>query len=161
MRAGLAVVRSGYPEQGLGSHTNFEGLIAMIKRGRISAYRRAVGVCAGCVLGGMGIGVAGAPSATAAPDCTQEGVTATVSAVTGSARQYLDSHPDANQAARTAAGLPHDQAAATLRDYFRSHPQQYRDLHGILAPVADTERKCNVAALPPNVESAFHEFMVD
>jgi hypothetical protein len=51
------------------------------------------------------------------------------------------------------------QAAATLRDYFSTHPQQYSDLRGILAPIADTERQCNVAARPPNLDWAYHQFM--
>jgi hemophore-related protein len=75
------------------------------------------------------------------------------------ARQYLDGHPDANQAAIAASNQPHPQAAATLRDYFRTHPQEYSDLRGILTPVDDTERQCHVTALPPNLESAFHQFM--
>jgi hemophore-related protein len=79
--------------------------------------------------------------------------------VTGSARQYLDGHPDANQAAIAASNQPHPQAAATLRDYFSAHPQEYSDLRGILAPIDDTERQCHVTALPPNLESAYHQFM--
>jgi heme-binding protein len=122
---------------------------------RSPAYRRVVGV--GCVLGG--IVIAAAPSAAAAPDCSPAGVQATVDSVTGSARQYLDGHPGANQAAIAAANQPHPQAAATLRDYFSTHPQEYSDLRGILAPIDDTERECHVTALPPNVESAYHQFM--
>ena len=33
-------------------------------------------------------------------------------------------------------------------------------LRGILALIGDTERHCNVTALPPNLESAYHEFVV-
>ena len=33
------------------------------------------------------------------------------------------------------------------------------DLRGILSSIGDTERQCNVTALPPNLESAYHEFM--
>jgi hemophore-related protein len=114
----------------------------------------------GCALGGLTIGlIGGAPSAVAAPDCSPAGVSGTVSSVTGSARHYLDAHPGANQAVSAAYDQPHDQAAANLRSYFTAHPQEYNDLHGILAPIGDTERQCNVAALPPNLESAYHEFM--
>jgi hemophore-related protein len=117
-------------------------------------------VSAGCLLGGLAIGlIVAAPPATAAPDCSPGGVSATVSSVTGSARQYLDGHPGANQVVMSAYGQPHDQAAANLRGYFTAHPQEYTDLHGILAPIGDTERQCHVAALPPNLESAYQEFM--
>jgi heme-binding protein len=109
--------------------------------------------------GGMGIGIVGTPSAAAAPDCSLAGVRATVASVTGSARQYLDGHPDANRAAVTASNQPHSQAAATLRDYFSMHPQECSDLRGILAPIDDAERQCHVTALPPNLESAYHQFM--
>ena len=40
-----------------------------------------------------------------------------------------------------------------------SRPHEYYDLRGILSPIGDTERQCSVTALPPNLESAFHEFM--
>jgi heme-binding protein len=133
--------------------------MTIMKISRFTAYRRAAGIGAGCVLGGTAIGIVGAPSAAAAPDCSPQSVQATVTSVTGSARQYLDGHPDANQAAIAASNQPHRQAAATLRDYFSTHPQEYSDLRGILAPIDDTERQCHVAALPPNLESAYHQFM--
>lgn len=130
-----------------------------MKISRSAVYRRVSGVGVGCVLGGIGIGVVGGPLAAAAPDCSPAGVQATVASATQSARQYLDAHPGANQAAIAASNQPHPQAAATLRDYFSTHPQEYSDLRGILAPIDDTERQCNVTALPPNLESAYHQFM--
>ncbi|WP_155722778.1 hemophore-related protein, partial [Mycobacterium avium] len=51
------------------------------------------------------------------------------------------------------------QAESSLRSYFTGHPQEYNDLRGILAPIGDTERQCNVTALPPYLESAYQEFM--
>ncbi len=84
---------------------------------------------------------------------------ATVSSATGSAQQYLATHPGANQVVTAAYGQPRPQAASSLRSYFTAHSQEYNDLRGILAPIGDTERQCNVAALPPTLESAYHEFM--
>jgi heme-binding protein len=107
----------------------------------------------------MAMAIVAAPSAGAAPDCSPVGVNATVSSVTGSAQQYLTGHPDANQVVTAAYGQPRAQAASNLRNYFTAHPQQYYDLRGILAPVGDTERQCNVTSLPPNLESAYQEFM--
>ncbi|MCV7198683.1 heme-binding protein [Mycobacterium angelicum] len=118
-----------------------------------------VGVGAGCLLGGLAIGIIGAPSAAAAPDCSPEGVNATVSSVTSAAQQYLATHPGASQVVTAAYGQPRGDAAANIRGYFTSHPNEYYELRGILAPIGDTERQCNVAALPPNLESAYHEFM--
>jgi hemophore-related protein len=130
-----------------------------MKIGRIAAYRRLAGISAGCLLGGMAFGIIGAPSAAAVPDCSPGGVNATVSSATGAARQYLNSHPDANQAVSAAESQPRGQASASLRNYFSSHPQEYNDLRGILAPIGDTERQCHVTALPPHLESAYQEFM--
>ena len=131
----------------------------MMKFSSIVARKRAVGISAGCLLGGMVVGFVGASSAAAAPDCSPDGVNATVSSATGSAQQYLAAHPDANQVVMAAYGQPRPQAAADLRTYFTAHPNEYYDLRGILAPIGDTERQCNVTALPPNLESAYHEFM--
>ncbi|OMC39660.1 heme-binding protein [Mycobacterium sp. IS-1264] len=125
--------------------------------------RRVAGVSAGVLLGGMAagmaVGIVAAPSAAAAPDCSPAGVNATVSSVTDSAQQYLAGHPGANQVVMAAYGQPRAQAASNLRNYFTAHPQEYYDLRGILAPIGDTERQCSVTALPPNLESAYQEFM--
>jgi heme-binding protein len=130
-----------------------------MKISSIVARRRVAGVSAGCLLGALTVGIANAPAAAAAPDCSPGGVNATVSSVTGAAQQYLSAHPDANQVVTAAYGEPRSQAESNLRDYFTAHPQQYYDLRGILAPIGDTERQCNDAALPPNLESAYQEFM--
>lgn len=130
-----------------------------MKISSIVARRRVAGISAGCLLGGMAMGVVGVPSAAAAPDCSPAGVNSTVSSVQGSAQDYLAAHPGANQVVTAAYGQPRPEAAASLRGYFTAHPQEYHDLRGILAPIGDTERQCNVTALPPYLESAYHEFM--
>ena len=83
----------------------------------------------------------------------------TVSSVTGSARAYLDGHPGANQAVTAAFNQPRPEASATLRGYFTANPQEYYDLRGILAPIGDVQRQCNVTVLPPDLASAYSEFM--
>jgi heme-binding protein len=130
-----------------------------MKISSIVARRRVAGIGAGCLLAGIAMGIVGAPSATAAPDCSPGGVNATVSSVEGTAQQYLAAHPDANQVVTSAYGQPRPQAESSLRGYFTAHPQEYYDLRGILAPIGDTERQCNTTALPPNLESAYQQFM--
>jgi heme-binding protein len=130
-----------------------------MKFSSIVARRRFAGVSAGCLLGGIAMSTVVAPSAAAAPDCSTDGVNSTVSSVTDAAQQYLGDHPGANQVVTAAYGQPRGDAAANIRSYFTAHPQEYTDLRGILAPIGDTERQCNVAALPPNLESAYHQFM--
>lgn len=131
----------------------------IMKFSSMPARRRVAGISAGCLLGGLTIGTVGMPTAAAAPDCSPGGVNATVSSVTGAARQYLDTHPGADQVVMAAYGQPRPQAAASLRNYFTTHPQEFYDLRGILAPIGDTERQCNVTALSPDLQSAYQEFM--
>jgi heme-binding protein len=132
----------------------------MMRIGGMSVRRRVAGVCAGCGLfAGLAATAIAAPTASAAPDCSASGVASTVSSVTGSAQQYLNSHPGADAAVTRAEKEPRPQAAADLRNYFTAHPQEYFDLRGILAPIGDTQRQCNTTVLPPSLESAYNEFM--
>ena len=125
----------------------------------ITARRRFAGVAAGCLLGGIAAATIAAPNAAAAPDCSAGGVSNTVNTTLGAARAYLNTHPGANQAVGAAFTQPRDQAAGTLRGYFTANAQEYYDLKGILAPIGDTQRQCNVSVLPPELASAYTEFM--
>lgn len=125
----------------------------------ITARRGFVGICATGLLGGVAAATIGAPTAAAAPDCSASGVANTVSTTTGAARVYLDSHPGADQAVSTAFTQSRPDAAATIRGYFTANPQEYYDLRGILAPIGDTQRACNITALSPDLNSAYSEFM--
>jgi hemophore-related protein len=129
----------------------------MISNG-VNARRRIAGVAAGCVLGGA-IAAVAAPTAAAAPDCSPAAIAGTVSSVTGQAQSYLNAHPGANQAVSAAYKQPRPQASQDLRAYFTANPGEYYDLRGILAPIGDTQRQCNVTVLPPELASAYSEFM--
>jgi heme-binding protein len=137
---------------------NFKEKLIM-KFSGITARRRFAGAAAGCLLGGVAAATIAAPTATAAPDCTAGGVSNTVSSTLGSARAYLNTHPAANQAVGAAFSQSRPEAAATLRGYFTANPQEYYDLKGILTPIGDTQRQCNVSVLPPELASAYNEFM--
>jgi hemophore-related protein len=126
---------------------------------RIVARLHTAGTAAVFIAGAAAAGISAAPSALAAPDCTPAGVHATVSSATGAAQQYLSVHPGANQVVMAAYGQPRPQAESDLRNYFTAHPTEYYDLRGVLAPIGDTERQCNVTALPSDLESAYQEFM--
>jgi hemophore-related protein len=131
----------------------------IMKFSGITARRRTGGVAAGCLLGGVAAATIAMPTAAAAPDCTAGGVSNTVSTTLGSARAYLDTHPGANQAVGAAFSQPRPQAGTTLRGYFTANPQEYYELRGILAPIGDTQRQCNVSVLPPDLAAAYNEFM--
>ncbi len=121
-----------------------------------NARRQAAGYC---LLAGLASTTIAAPTALAAPDCSAAGVAGTVSSVTGSANQYLGSHPGANAVVTAAKSEPRPQAETDLRNYFTAHPQEYVELRGILAPIGDTQRQCNTTVLSPDLESAYNEFM--
>ncbi len=132
----------------------------MMKLHGISVRRQAVGVCVGCsLLGGLAAATIAAPIASAAPDCSAAGVASTVSSVTGSANQYLSTHPGANAVVTATKNEPRPQAETDLRGYFTAHPQEYVELRGILAPIGDTQTQCNTSVLSPDLESAYNEFM--
>ncbi len=100
-----------------------------------------------------------APAASAAPDCSAQGVSNTVSSTTAAARQFLRDHPAAGQVAAAAYTQPGPEAASNIRGYFMAHPAEYYELRGILAPIGDTQRQCNVSVLPPDLSAAYTEFM--
>ena len=72
----------------------------------ITARRHIAGVAAGSTTRGVAAATIAAPNAAAAPDCTADGVSNTVSATLGSARAYLNTHPGANQAVGAAFSQP-------------------------------------------------------
>lgn len=119
---------------------------------------RRFGLGAG-LLGATAATLIAAPSASAAPDCSPAAVSNTVNSVTGSARQYLSAHPGANAVVNQAISQPRPQAAADVRSYFTAHPQEYYELRGILAPIGETQQQCQTAVLPPELASAYAQFM--
>jgi hemophore-related protein len=126
----------------------------------INARRGIVGACAGSLLAGFAAATITAPAAVANPEqCSASSVSGTVSTTTGSARAYLETHPGANQAVSAAFSQDRAQAGVTLRNYFTANPQEYYDLRGILSPIGDLQRTCNIQALPPELASAYNEFM--
>lgn len=127
----------------------------------VRASRRALaGVGAACLFGGVAAATVAAPMAGAQPaECNASSLTGTVSSVTGQARQYLDAHPGANQAVTAAMNQPRPEAEANLRGYFTANPAEYYDLRGILAPIGDAQRNCNITVLPVELQTAYDTFM--
>ncbi|MBS1692770.1 MAG: heme-binding protein [Actinobacteria bacterium] len=131
-----------------------------MKSSTFSAPGRLAGVFAGCLFGGLATAVIAAPAASAAPDpCSADGLANTISSVSSSARDYLATHPGANQVLTAAVSQPYPQAESNVRSYFTANPAEYYELRGILAPIGDAQRSCNVAVLPPQLASAYSQFM--
>jgi heme-binding protein len=126
----------------------------------ISARRKVAGAVVGALLGGVAAATIVAPSAAAAPQgCGAGEVADTASASWSSARQYLNNHPGANQVVMGALNQPRPQAESDVRAYFTANPGEYYDLKGILAPIGEKQRQCNVTVLPPELASAYDLFM--
>jgi heme-binding protein len=126
----------------------------------ITARRKVAGAVVGSLLGGLAAATIASPSAVAAPQgCSAGEVADTISSTWSTARQYLNTHPDANQVVTAAFNQPRGQAATDLRNYFTANPGQYYDLKGILTPIGDKQRQCNVSVLSPDLQSAYDEFM--
>jgi heme-binding protein len=112
------------------------------------------------MLGGAGIvfaGIAAAPVAGAAP-CSASGATGTIGSVSTAASQYLAGHPGADQTLSNAISQSPDDARASVRAYFTSHPDEYVALKGITAPLVGLQNECGTAGLPMNLIDAFNEF---
>jgi heme-binding protein len=123
-----------------------------------SPHRGGRGVGAAATLG-VATALVMAPSAAAAPDCSQERLSDTVGSTTIAAREYLDSHPGARAVFDAAPNQSRPEAAASIRTYFTAHPTEYHELRGILAPIGNAQRECNVTVLPAGLASAYDEFM--
>lgn len=120
---------------------------------------RALRIALGCIVGGFALAGVAAPVASAAPDCSPQGVQATSDSVTASAQQFLGAHPDANRVLLAAALQPHDQAEANVRAYVAANPGEASEFRAILSPLYQTQNACNVSVVPPAFAGAFNEFM--
>lgn len=125
------------------------------------AMRRKIAVVGAATLfGGLAAATVAAPAALAQPaGCSASDLSGTVSSVTAAARSYLDTHPGANQAVTAAMSQPRPEAEANLRGYFTANSGEYYELRGILAPLGDAQRNCNVTVLPADLQSAYDTFM--
>jgi hemophore-related protein len=58
-----------------------------------------------------------------------------------------------------ASSQPRPEAAANIRGYFTANPQEYYELRNIVSPIGDLQQQCNVSVLPPDLASAYSQFM--
>ncbi|WIM87005.1 hemophore [Candidatus Mycobacterium wuenschmannii] len=118
--------------------TSLTGSSATLRR-RLLAALTATGMG-----GAAAVVMLSAPSAVGAPDpCSASEMARTISNVARSAGDYLDGHPETNQAMTTALLQPAGPAAAeTLRVYLGANPKAAGDLSTIAQPLAGMANRC-------------------
>ena len=95
------------------------------------------------------------PTASAQPQCTAAGLSNALGTVASATGQYLSSHPDADQAVTNAGAQSQQDAENSIRSYFASHPQEWRDLQGIARPLAGLRSQCQVQVAPAQIARLF------
>jgi heme-binding protein len=108
--------------------------------------RRLFGVLTATGLGGaMAVVLVSAPAAGGANDpCAASEMARTISNVARSAGDYLDGHPETNQAMTSALQQQQagPQSVDSLRTYFAANPKAASDLQTIALPLAGLSSRC-------------------
>ncbi len=116
--------------------------------------RRLLGVLTATALGGgAAVVLLSAPSAVGASDpCAASEVARTISNVARSAGDYLDGHPETNQAMTTVLQEPAGpQSVNSLKTYFDANPKAGSDLQTIALPLAGLSSRCKLPISIPQV----------
>jgi hemophore len=116
--------------------------------------RRLLGVLTVTGLGGAtAVALLSAPSAVGASDpCAASEMARTISNVTRSAGDYLDGHPETNQAMTSVLQQPAGpQSADSLKSYFSANPKAASDLQTIASPLAGLSSRCQMPIGLPQV----------
>src|SRR6201992_468484 len=94
--------------------------------------------------GATAVGLLSAPAAVGASDpCAASEMARTISNVARSAGDYLDGHPETNQAMTSALLQPAGpQAADSLRTFLGANPKAASDLQTIAQPLAGMANRC-------------------
>jgi hemophore len=94
-----------------------------------------------------------APSATAASDpCAASEVARTVGSVATSMGNYLDSHPQTNQALTTIAQQQvGPQSLGALKSYFDANPQVGKDMQQLQQPLVSLSGRCKLPVTIPQL----------
>jgi heme-binding protein len=117
--------------------------------------RRLIGVLTATGLGGTAAVVllTSMPSAVGASDpCAASEMARTISNVARSAGDYLDGHPETNQAMTSVMQQPAGPNSVTsLKSYFDANPKAASDLQTIASPLAGLSSRCKMPISLPQV----------
>ncbi|MCV7121996.1 hemophore [Mycobacterium lacus] len=97
------------------------------------------------------LAVSAEPSATGAADpCAASEVARTIGSVAKSTGDYLDSHPETNQAMTTVLQQPAGQGSlGSLKSYFEANPKAASDLQSIGQPLTNLSTQCKLPISVP------------
>jgi heme-binding protein len=114
---------------------------------------RLLGVLTATALGGVAAAALIGPPATAASNpCAASEVARTAGSVAKSTGDYLDSHPETNQAMTTILQQPAGpQSIASLKNYFGANPKVAGDLQALSQPLTGLSTQCNLPNTIPLV----------
>ena len=116
--------------------------------------RRLLGVLTATALGGAtAVVLLSAPSAVGASDpCAASEMARTIGNVARSAGDYLDGHPETNQAMTTVLQQPAGpQSVDSLKSYLSANPKAASDLQTIAQPLAGLSSRCKLPISLPQV----------
>jgi len=121
-----------------------------LRRGLFATFAAAVGGAAVIAVTASSPAV---PSATAAPDpCAASEVAKTIGSVAASTGEYLDEHPQTNQALTTISKQQAGPASlGALKTYFDANPQAAKDLQQLQQPLASLSGRCQLPLTLPQV----------
>jgi heme-binding protein len=108
---------------------------------------------AATAVGGAAVAALGVPSATAAQDpCAASEVAKTVGSVVTSTGNYLDGHPETNQALTTISQQQAGpQSLAAMKAYFDANPQIGKDMQALQSPLTVLSTRCKLPVTLPQL----------
>ena len=116
--------------------------------------RRLLGVLIATAMGGStAVVLLSAPSAVGASDpCAASEMARTIGNVARSAGDYLDGHPETNQAMTTVLQQPAGpQSVDAMKGYFTANPKAASDMQTIAQPLAGLSTRCKLPISLPQV----------
>ncbi|MFI5506486.1 hemophore [Mycobacterium sp. NPDC051804] len=124
----------------------------LLRRGLFAAF--AASAVGGAAVVAMTVSSSPAmPSATAAPDpCAASEVARTIGSVATSTGNYLDTHPQTNQALTNIAKQQAGPASlGAVKTYFDANPQAAKDMQQLQQPLATLSSRCKLPLTVPQM----------
>jgi hemophore len=118
-----------------------------------TALRRSLyAVFAASAAGGAAVAALAVPSATAATDpCAASEVARTIGSVATSTGNYLDTHPQTNQALTTISQQAGPQSLGAIKSYFDANPQVAKDMQQLQQPLVNLSTQCKLPVSLPQL----------